>query len=148
VLRAGYIEQVGAPLELYSNPDNKFVAGFIGSPGMNFVKGIARNGSVEVPALSGASIPTSVALPSDGSEVTVGLRPQNIVIDPAGGDMSVYITEQLGGVSFVYLDAPSGERLIVEARGAEILKTGQNTGIQFSPETAIFFDAKNELRLR
>jgi len=148
VLRAGYIEQVGAPLELYENPNNKFVAGFIGSPGMNFVKGVARSGQVELPALGGAMIPTSVGLPGDGAEVTVGLRPQNLSIDPGGQDLEVYITEQLGGVSYVYVDAPSGDRLIVEAKGGESLKPRSKVGLNFDPATAMFFDAKTDARLR
>ncbi len=148
VLRAGHIEQVGAPLELYEDPDNKFVAGFIGSPGMNFVSGIARAGRVEVPALGGMSIASSVALPSDGEEVTIGLRPQNLSINPDGDDLTVYITEQLGGVSYVYLDAPSGDRFVVEARGGDTLKPGSKTGVSFDPSTAMFFDARSEARLR
>lgn len=148
VLRAGNIEQVGAPLDLYSNPDNRFVAGFIGSPGMNFVKGIARSGAVEVPALDNSTLPTTVALPADGTEVTVGLRPQHLSINPAGGNLTLYITEQLGGVSYHYLDAPTGERFIVEAReGAEFPQTA-TTGLTFDAGNAMFFDAKSEARLR
>ena len=148
VLRAGYIEQVGAPLELYEDPDNRFVAGFIGSPGMNFVKGIARAGQVEVPALSGATISTTVGLPPDGSEVLVGLRPQNLSINGNAGDLTVSITEQLGGVSYVYLDAPTGDRIIVEARGGAVGQPGSKASIDFDPATAMFFDASTELRLR
>ncbi len=148
VLRAGYIEQVGAPLDLYENPDNKFVAGFIGSPGMNFVIGIARGDEVEIPAFGGTRISAPVALPADGQEVTVGLRPQNLAVDQTGGDLTVYITEQLGGVSYVYLDAPSGERLIVEARGNAGMETGAKASVSFDAATAMFFDVKSEARLR
>ena len=55
VLRGGYIEQVGAPLDLYKDPDNKFVAGFIGSPAMNFLEGTSTGDEVEVPALKAVS---------------------------------------------------------------------------------------------
>ena len=51
VLRLGVIEQIGAPLHLYRDPDNKFVAGFIGSPAMNFLDGVVKSGAIEVPAL-------------------------------------------------------------------------------------------------
>ncbi|MEM7491012.1 MAG: sn-glycerol-3-phosphate ABC transporter ATP-binding protein UgpC, partial [Pseudomonadota bacterium] len=77
VLRAGRIEQVGAPLDLYRDPDNRFVAGFIGSPSMNFVSGTVKGGAVEVPAL-GATLPVPVTLPSEGSEVIVGMRPEHL----------------------------------------------------------------------
>gem|GEM_PF-2512142 len=89
-----------------------------------------------------------MALPAEGAEVTIGLRPQNISINPDGDDLTVYITEQLGGVSYVYLDAPTGDRLIVEARGGENLKPGSKAGVSFDPSTAMFFDAKTEARLR
>ncbi len=52
VLRLGVIEQVGAPMDLYRDPDNKFVAGFIGSPAMNFVSGMVKGGSVDAPGLA------------------------------------------------------------------------------------------------
>ena len=63
VLRAGVIEQVGAPLALYRDPDNRFVAGFIGSAAMNFLIGIVANGAVDLPAL-GRAVGVSVALPA------------------------------------------------------------------------------------
>ncbi|MEL6102125.1 MAG: sn-glycerol-3-phosphate ABC transporter ATP-binding protein UgpC, partial [Pseudomonadota bacterium] len=59
VLRAGYIEQVGSPMHLYKDPDNKFVAGFIGSPSMNFVSGVVDGGAVRVPALQDMRVDTA-----------------------------------------------------------------------------------------
>ena len=147
VLRGGYVEQVGAPLRLYEDPDNKFVAGFIGSPGMNFVRGIARSGAVEVPALDGQILPVSVQLPGDGTDVLVGLRPQHLATQMAG-NLSHYITEQLGGVSYHYLDAPTGERFIVEARDGDPHPEGETCGLTFDPTKAMVFDATTEARLR
>ena len=72
VLREGRIEQVGAPLELYNNPDNKFVAGFIGSPGMNFLAGYVENGAVCIPALNDKVIVPVVDLPAGTSKVLLG----------------------------------------------------------------------------
>ena len=77
VLRLGVIEQVGAPLDLYRDPDNKFVAGFIGSPAMNFLDGTATDGGVEVPGLK-TTIPTSVALPAAG--VGLGFDPKRLYV--------------------------------------------------------------------
>lgn len=71
VLRAGHVEQVGAPMDLYHDPENKFVAGFIGSPAMNFLDGIVRSNQIVVPALNDHSIETSIKLPADGTKVTV-----------------------------------------------------------------------------
>lgn len=148
VLRGGYIEQVGAPLDLYGDPDNRFVAGFIGSPGMNFLRGIARGGSVEVPALDGQTIPTSVALPAEGTEVTVGLRPQHLSCQPGSGEMTHYITEQLGGISYHYLDAPTEERVIVEARDGDPNPDASTNGLAFEATHMMVFDAKTDARLR
>ncbi|MEM9269277.1 MAG: sn-glycerol-3-phosphate ABC transporter ATP-binding protein UgpC, partial [Pseudomonadota bacterium] len=71
VLRAGRIEQVGAPLDLYNDPDNRFVAGFIGSPSMNFIDGKVVGGAIEIPEL-GQTVSPQIQIPSDGTEVVVG----------------------------------------------------------------------------
>jgi len=147
VLRDGYVEQVGAPLELYENPDNKFVAGFIGSPGMNFLAGQVENGGVTVPAL-GRTVHPAVTLPAEGTAVTVGLRPQNIQLDEANSLLHVSLTEQLGGTAQVYLDAPGGERLVVESKGSEVPAEGGMIGISFDESSVMLFDAGNEQRLR
>ncbi|MDJ0626742.1 MAG: sn-glycerol-3-phosphate ABC transporter ATP-binding protein UgpC [Rhodobacter sp.] len=148
VLRAGRIEQVGAPLELYRDPDNRFVAGFIGSPSMNFFSGTVEGDGVKVPGLGGAVVPTAVALPGAGSGVTVGLRPNHVTIDPEGTTHGVELTESLGGVSYVYLNAPNGDRLIVEAREDQPVPHGSQVGLAFDPDHAYFFDAGSEERLR
>ncbi|WP_149589220.1 ABC transporter ATP-binding protein [Tabrizicola flagellatus] len=145
VLRSGRIEQVGKPLDLYNNPDNRFVAGFIGSPSMNFVAGVAGAGSVAARGLAG-SVATSVALPAAGAEVTVGLRPQHLKIGP-GDTHRVELTEALGGVSYVHLTAPSGEKLIVERHDQVSLEPGAMVGISFDARDAMLFD-KEGMRLR
>ncbi|NHB76273.1 ABC transporter ATP-binding protein [Rhodobacter calidifons] len=144
VLRAGRIEQVGKPLDLYNNPDNRFVAGFIGSPAMNFVAGVAEAGSVATRGLG--QVATSVALPAKGAEVTVGLRPQHLKIGP-GDTHRVELTEALGGVSYVHLSAPSGEKLIVERHDQVSLEPGAMVGLSFDVRDAMLFD-KDGLRLR
>ncbi len=148
VLRAGRIEQVGSPLDLYRDPDNKFVAGFIGSPAMNFLKGsVGNGGEVTVRGLSAAFRPAGT-LPAPGGEVIVGVRPQHITLEPRGATHAVDLSEQLGGVSYVYLVSESGERLIVEAReGVPVPKDGR-IGIGFDADKAMVFDAKSEARLR
>jgi lactose/L-arabinose transport system ATP-binding protein len=145
VLRAGRIEQVGRPLDLYNDPDNRFVAGFIGSPAMNFVAGVAESGAVAAKGLGG-SVATSVGLPAAGSEVTVGLRPQHLKIGP-GDSHRVDLTEALGGVSYVHLTAPSGEKLIVERHDQISLEPGAMVGLGFDARDAMLFD-KDGARLR
>jgi lactose/L-arabinose transport system ATP-binding protein len=144
VLRAGRIEQVGKPLDLYNNPDNRFVAGFIGSPAMNFVAGMAETGLVAAKGLG--PVQTSVGLPARGADVTVGLRPQHLKI-VSGDTHRVELTEALGGVSYVHLMAPSGEKLIVERHDQVSLEPGAMVGVTFDAKDAMLFD-KDGLRLR
>ena len=147
VLRAGRVEQVGRPLDLYHDPDNRFVAGFIGSPAMNFVAAVTEKGSVSAPGLGTASLPTSVALPGGGAKVSVGLRPQHLALDTSGSTHRVEMTEALGGVSYIHLTAPTGEKLVVESHSDPEVKMGGMTGIRFDPKDAMLF-ADTGLRLR
>ena len=147
VLKFGVIEQVGAPLDLYRDPDNKFVAGFIGSPAMNFVDGVVKGGAVDV-ASFGRSVSPQVGLPSDGSDVIVGLRPEHVTIDPAGDTHSVDLTEALGGVSYAYLTGSNGEKMIVEERGDVRSKEGDRVGISFEESRIYVFDKNTEQRIR
>jgi lactose/L-arabinose transport system ATP-binding protein len=146
VLRAGRIEQVGKPLDLYNDPDNRFVAGFIGSPAMNFFEGSNAGGRVTVPALGNTEIAAPASLTTDGP-VTVGLRPNLLRLGP-GETHGVDLSERLGGVSYHYLTAPDGARIIVEAHDQVAPEPGSRTGLTFNGEDAVFFDAKTEARLR
>ena len=147
VLRAGRIEQVGSPLDLYRDPDNRFVAGFIGSPAMNFLKGNAGAGAeVSVPGLASSFRP-GLKAPASG-DVVVGVRPQHITLDPSGATPRVELSEQLGGVSYVYLQSESGERLIVEAREGVPVPVEGRIGISYDASKAMLFNAKTEARLR
>ena len=147
VLRAGRVEQVGRPLDLYHDPDNRFVAGFIGSPAMNFVGAVTEKRAVSAPGLGVASVPTSVALPGSGAKVSLGLRPQHLALDTAGNTHRVEMTEALGGVSYIHLTAPTGEKLVVESHSDPEVKMGGMTGIRFDPKDAMLF-AETGLRLR
>ncbi|MGR3468757.1 MAG: ABC transporter ATP-binding protein [Shimia sp.] len=146
VLRAGVIEQVGAPMDLYRDPDNKFVAGFIGSPPMNFLRGDVKGGQVEIAAL-GCAVPSAAALPPEGTEVIVGLRPEHLAIE-GDGALSVTHAEALGGLSYAYVEAPTGERLVVEDRRETVIKAGTKVGLSFDPARVFLFDGTTEQRLR
>ncbi|SEW37871.1 carbohydrate ABC transporter ATP-binding protein, CUT1 family [Cognatiyoonia koreensis] len=147
VLRKGVIEQVGAPMDLYRDPDNKFVAGFIGSPAMNFVQGTVGEGSIDIPGI-GQSVPATIATAYKGRKVSAGLRPEHLVIDPAGDVLRVDLTESLGGVSYAYLEAPTGERIVVEERGDDRVREGERVGLSFEPKRLYLFDAETEARIR
>ncbi len=147
VLRLGRIEQVGAPLDLYRDPDNRFVAGFIGSPSMNFLDGKVENGAIAVSALRGSVTPP-ISMPSDGTKVSLGIRPEHLSIDPAGDTHTVDLCEALGGVSYAYLVGESGERITVEERGDIRSNEGDRVGLSFDHARAMVFDATTEMRLR
>jgi lactose/L-arabinose transport system ATP-binding protein len=141
VLRAGRVEQVGRPLDLYHDPDNRFVAGFIGSPAMNFVNGTTERGAVQAPGLATGTLPTAVALPGAGAAITVGIRPQHLALDMAGSSHRVDMTEALGGVSYIHLTADTGEKLVVESRDEPKIAPSDRVGIRFDPADAMVFDS-------
>jgi len=147
VLRGGRIEQVGAPMELYRNPDNRFVAGFIGSPAMNFLNATVEAGKLRVPGLGDILIESPVALPANGTPVILGIRPQHIQVI-AGDKHSVDLTESLGGVSYTYLGAKNGERIVVEAGEDDPAPEGSLVALIFPTQSAMVFDAATELRIR
>ena len=149
VLRDGNVEQVGSPLDLYRDPDNKFVAGFIGSPGMNFLEGVVEDGSVRVPALDGQIISSGdCAMPSNGTKVTVGLRPQDLGMSEGESSLSVDLSENLGGTAYAYLSTPTGERIAVETKGDQVFAPKSKVLLEFDAGVAKFFDATTEQRLR
>ena len=142
VLDKGVISQVGSPLELYNTPANRFVAGFIGSPAMNFLPATAANSSgglVMTLAQGQLTIPTrAVAGP-----VELGIRPEFVTLtNPGQGlfDGKVSVVEQLGNISYVYLDTPSGP-MIAEASQSVRLSPGEVVGVALDPGRALVFDA-------
>jgi lactose/L-arabinose transport system ATP-binding protein len=148
VLRAGYIEQIGPPMELYHNPANKFVAGFIGSPAMNFFKGYVEEGKVRMPAFENLTLATNVVLPDDCKDITVGIRPQNLRLNENGSGLTIDLHERLGGVNYGYITAPSQERIVVESAGDIALPLGSNVSVSFEEKDALFFHSKTEERIR
>ena len=147
VLRGGVIEQVGGPMDLYRNPDNKFVAGFIGSPAMNFLSAVVKDGLVDVPGLE-TSVDLPVTLPAEGTAVEIGLRPEHLTLDPTGTTHRIEMTESLGGVSYAYLKGTSGEKIVVEERGEIRSTEGDTVGLILDAASARLFDAASETRIR
>ncbi len=144
VLRAGRIEQVGAPLHLYNDPDNRFVAGFIGSPAMNFVTAdVGAKGQLQAKGLD-STFATRVGLPNDG-QVIVGLRPQALTLTQ-GASHTVEVVEALGGVTYVHLLAATGEKLVVETKGTQVPALGSKTAVTFDPADVMIFAADQEGR--
>ena len=88
-----------------------------------------------------------MTLPPDGTAVTVGLRPEHLQLG-AGDALEVDLTEALGGVSYAYLTAGTGEKLIVEERGDIRSTEGDRVGVTIDPARVMVFDAESEARIR
>jgi ABC-type sugar transport system ATPase subunit len=154
VLRGGRVEQVGSPLELYNRPANRFVAGFIGSPQMNFLGGsVASAGADEVRiALDAApdraaqtAWPLRPAQAAAEHRVWLGIRPEHIRVDaPPTSAQPLTVTieriEQLGAASFLYCSLPSGEKLTVHAPGQVAHDVGARITVHIPVVDAHVFD--------
>jgi ABC-type sugar transport system ATPase subunit len=134
VLDKGLISQQGSPLELYNRPANRFVAGFIGSPAMNFLPAqVSRTaGGLHAALKSGAtlSLPARAMPAFEGTRAAeIGVRPEHLRFADDGvltGKVSV--VEQLGNTTFVYLDSDAGP-LIVEADQTSRLHPGDTARV-------------------
>ena len=153
VLRAGVIEQVGTPLDLYNHPANLFVAGFIGSPRMNFLAAEVaeqEEGSIAISGKSGFRLTTPVQgeLPGEGAPLTVGIRPEHLQIaDPARSMLvgEVQIAEHLGGETFLYIALHSGEIVVVEVQGQIVARSGERVGVDFDTASCHVFAADGKV---
>jgi lactose/L-arabinose transport system ATP-binding protein len=155
VLREGEISQVGTPLQLYDDPDNLFVAGFIGSPKMNLLKGIIAGTegdtlTIRLPdyADQTITIPATTATLANGTPVTVGIRPGHF--DDSGAaalELTVELLEHLGSETYAYARQGSGELLIIGMHNDRTLAAGQALVARFDPAHVLLFGA-DEKRIR
>ncbi|MCZ7467197.1 sn-glycerol-3-phosphate ABC transporter ATP-binding protein UgpC [Rhizobium rhizogenes] len=156
VLRAGNIEQVGAPLNLYDDPANRFVAGFVGSPKMNFLDAtIIGSGADSVTLALDSDPAVRLTLPikegvNEGAKVSLGIRPEHFA-DAGGGDadltVHVDVAEHLGNTSYVYARTEGGEQLIIERPESRDVGNRDRLTVGLSARRAFLFDSKGE-RLR
>jgi len=134
VLRAGLVEQIGTPTELYDNPANIFVAGFIGSPKMNFIEAkVAAQDATGIilahPAFTGGTLHSPVneaTRPNVGTIVTIGLRPDNLAIGSASPilQLTADFAENLGGFTQIYATAPDTPTLSILSPGRPAIQRG------------------------
>ena len=155
VLNAGRIEQVGAPLELYHHPANLFVAGFLGSPRMNFLKGKIHSyadGVATIATNAGGMLQAALEQPlSSGTPVTVGARPEHVQACAPGATAaitaSVQAVEKLGDISYLYVQVPGGdEPLVVRADADTDWALGQSVALQVAPARVHEFDEHGQTR--
>ena len=146
VMQAGLIEQVGSPMELYRSPQNLFVAGFIGSPRMNFLPAVieqATSAGLTV-SLNGALTLHLPVLPGSakiGDRITVGIRPEHIRLSESGGlPAQVQTVEHLGSESFLHLSIETGETLTARVAGETLLQADQTLYLAADPTLVHAFD--------
>jgi len=155
-MNEGVAQQVGAPAELYDDPANTFVAGFIGSPAMNFLDGTlgfgdgAGAGAAAVRV--GDAVLAMVARPagsSTGAPVTLGIRPERLRIGPAGTGAAavVDLVEPTGLASVIHLDL-GGQGLKVFTTDRPRLSVGEPVGLVVAPSDVLLFDHETGRRLR
>jgi multiple sugar transport system ATP-binding protein len=144
VLRAGRVEQSGAPLELYDRPVNRFVAEFIGNPSMNMIGAevVAQDGAGTRVALPGG---TSLVVPVDarqaaGQRVTLGVRPEHLREDSDGIAARVAAVEQLGNEGLGHARLPSGELLTWRVTGRCTAQVGAQVRLSLDPAHCHLFD--------
>ncbi len=139
VLNGGRIEQVGSPLELYRNPVNTFVAGFIASQRMNFLTVTPRGDGLQLPG--GRSF--AFNHPRRDAVTTLGLRPENLSLaapDAAHLSGRLAVIEQFGEYALAYVELPTGETVTVKIDGAPDLVLHSEVGIALPPEGVHVFD--------
>jgi ABC-type sugar transport system ATPase subunit len=163
VLRAGKVEQVGTPLDLYNQPQNRFVAGFIGSPRMNFIdatvvgrdaQGVAVSlkGFHGQPPIRVAADPNAVG---EGDAVALGIRPEHArVVDGAGNGadntvrLKVLQVEQLGGHGFVHCEVPEASHaMVVQFEGQHVIHAGSEVNVAIPSQACHLFAAGEEGRV-
>ncbi len=151
VLRAGRVEQIGTPTELYDRPANVFVAGFIGSPKMNFVPAtVAAVGDRVVRVAHKAFVGGEIAVPlttgrapAVGDAVTIGLRPEHLSLGGAMPLLTVTVdfAENLGGSTQIYATAPDSPTITVMAGGRPAITPGEAVPVSLGSGHIYAFDA-------
>jgi multiple sugar transport system ATP-binding protein len=161
VMKDGIVHQIDTPLNLYNYPVNKFVAGFIGSPAMNFMEGTIEQNSglhfreknsplvLAVPQTKETALESSI-----GKTVWMGIRPEHIVDAQAAGDsaskaaVKVEVVEPMGNEIFVYFSTASDTQYVARIHAAVAPKTGQAMEFGFDMTKSIFFDKATEQVLK
>lgn len=147
VMNGGRVEQIGSPLELYDNPVNQFVAGFIGSPAMNFFAGrMARNGAGPAVAVGdGIHLPMPLhADVAEGREVVVGVRPEHFAVDATGVSAQVVVVEPTGADTQIFCKL-AGVDVTAVVRERHDFQPG--AAVRLKPMSTFLFDPASGARL-
>ena len=151
-MNQGRIAQVGKPLDLYYTPANLFVAGFIGSPRMNFFAATVERKDATGAALGGPNLPAFVLdaphfAPPTGSKLTVGVRPEHLSTAAAGRfrvQATVELIERLGETSNAYVRSGDQGSIIVEMKGRDVPEVGATITLSAAEQDLHIFDEGGE----
>jgi multiple sugar transport system ATP-binding protein len=149
VMRAGKIEQIGSPLEIYDNPANAFVGGFIGSPSMNFVDGTVaeENGQIVLRDVGGIAWPLGErGRAYIGRTVQVGIRPEHIRVGDEGVAATVLNIEPTGSETHLQVEV-GGQPMIVVVHDRLAVEAGASVRIAADPNRVTLFDQQSGVRL-
>ena len=147
VLRDGRVEQVGTPRKVYEDPDNVFVAGFIGSPRMNLLQATKDSeGTIKLAGAALSGLPTNTPL-AEGDGLIFGIRPEHLELGTGGSDSfraRVDFAEYLGSTQFLYCTLDDGQSLIVERRDGDEIENGANIQLTAPVAKRRFFRESGE----
>src|SRR5947209_11439189 len=148
VMHDGIVEQIGTPLDLYDKPDNLFVAGFIGSPAMNFLHGAVRaNGSTGFEGPNGVQLPLGTALAdADGRRAVYGIRPEHFTIADDGAEAEIVVVEPTGSETQVFARL-GGEEVVAVFRERHQFNPGERVRLKPDPALVHLFDEATGKRL-
>jgi multiple sugar transport system ATP-binding protein len=148
VMNGGRVEQIGAPLELYDQPQNLFVAGFIGSPAMNFLQGAIRaNGRLAFEGPGGAHLPlASAPQGSDGRPAVYGVRPEHFTLAEDGAEATIQVVEPTGS-EIQIVAAIGGTEIVAAFRERHPFKPGETIRLKPDPRLVHLFDVQSGQRL-
>ena len=154
ILKDGEVQQIGAPMELYKNPLNKFVAGFIGSPAMNFINGKIVQSDKLYFVIDNLNIKLALETMSSrklqqyrDKEITIGIRPEDILLSSEksiAGDISIQVevVEPMGNETLLYFTLQETQ-MIARGNPNQQYKSGNNYSMQINKDKIYFFDKES-----
>ena len=147
VMQKGHIEQMGSPLDVYDRPANLFVAGFIGSPAMNFLDGVVRHrGGAVVAEIADTNVPLAQGGLADGQAIVVGVRPEHLLPGDTGLSGQIAVVEPTGAETHLFVRVGPKEMTAI-LRERRNLLPGQDIRLQVQPGTAHVFDPASGMRI-